>query len=161
MIRPLEQSSKQLRNAMMKKMGEVIEGFGVIIPQSEWEWFGTPGHFICGHWCRFHLCTKVGGWLISTVGAYVHPGYGGGTEIREREWLNENWPGEDIGVNRKYETMVFRCGERCVVKKCGCNMPEIVGSEEDSRGYNVAGEAAVGHLELCLKYAAVEGESRP
>jgi hypothetical protein len=34
-------------------------------------WFGHAGHFICAEWCRFHLCTQVGPYLISTVGEYV------------------------------------------------------------------------------------------
>ena len=32
------------------------------------KWFGSPGHFICSFDCRFHLCTQVGDYLVSTVG---------------------------------------------------------------------------------------------
>lgn len=39
-----------------------------MIDRSEWEWFGNVGHFILGYRCRFHLCTKVGPRLVSTVG---------------------------------------------------------------------------------------------
>lgn len=35
---------------------------------SSWEWYGHPAHFICGDKCRFHLATKVGKYLVSTVG---------------------------------------------------------------------------------------------
>ena len=44
-----------------------------MIPVSDWIWFGTPGHFICANYCRFHLCTRVGDYLVSTVGEYVPP----------------------------------------------------------------------------------------
>ena len=128
----------------------------LVVPQDEWKWFGDPGHFICGRWCRFHLCTEVGEWLVSTVGAYVHPRHGQGSEAKEAAWLEDNWPGEDIGHNRKYETMVFRVTGRCTQEDCKCGMPTFGGEEQDSEGYNTAGEAAAGHLALCLKYAAAE-----
>ena len=47
----------------MSRSGEVTK------PQ-DWKWFRHPGHFICARWCRFHLCTQVGKWLVSTVGEY-------------------------------------------------------------------------------------------
>ncbi len=53
------------------------------IPESKWEWFGNAGHFMCSQWCRFHLCTKVGPWLVSTVGEYVHPRHSAGGEQPE------------------------------------------------------------------------------
>ncbi len=90
-----------------------------MILQIDWEWFGNAGHFMCARWCRFHLCTKVGNYLISTVGEYVHPCHGMGNDAKEAKWLEENYPGEDIGANRKYETMVFLAGERCVSVGCG------------------------------------------
>lgn len=130
------------------------------IPESEWEWFGDAAHFICGRWCRFHLATKVGDYLVSTVGAYVHPRHGGGNEQKEHLWLEENWPGEDIGLDRKYETMVFLAGERCAVPRCRCRIPSATGGGLDGRGYDTAGEAASGHLELCLVYSQKETAKR-
>jgi hypothetical protein len=47
------------------------------IPVHNWKWFGSAAHFICGRWCRFHLATQVGRYLISTVGEFVHPRHGG------------------------------------------------------------------------------------
>jgi hypothetical protein len=123
------------------------------IPQSEWVWYGDPGHFICGRWCRFHLTTKVGAYLVSTVGAYVHPQRSMGSEQVEAEWLKKNWPGEDIGLDRKYETMVFHAGPECKLKDCNCGIPMISGEELDMLGYNTAGEAAKGHLALCKKWS--------
>ena len=123
------------------------------VSEAKWEWFGTPGHFICAAWCRFHLCTKVGPWLVSTVGEYVHPRHSKGNEEDETEWLTKNWPGEDIGIGRKYETLVFRAGKRCKLPECGCRQPAIDGSEVDFAAYNKRGDAAKGHLRLCRKYA--------
>lgn len=122
------------------------------VSPSEWEWFGVAGHFICGRWCRFHLCTKVGKYLVSTVGEFV-PLSAAQNERAEAEWLKKNWPGEDVGYDRKYETMVFIAGPRCVSSTCGCGLPEISGSEKDMLGYSTSREATKGHLSLCHKWA--------
>jgi hypothetical protein len=117
-----------------------------------WEWFGHAGHFICGRWCRFHLCTKAGLWLVSTVGQYVHPRHSAGSERAESEWLRRNPNGEEIGAGRFYETMVFRAGEPCRARGCGCGLPEISGSEVDMAGYLTAAAAAKGHVAMCQKW---------
>jgi hypothetical protein len=124
------------------------------VPHSEWRWFGNAAHFICGRWCRFHMATQVGGYLISTLGEYVHPRHGG-SEKAESEWLKENWTGEDIGCDRKYETMVFVAGKPCDAPDCGCGLPSISGDELDFRGYNRAAEATRGHMAMCEKFAAM------
>lgn len=125
-----------------------------MISEKDWKWFGCAGHFICGQWCRFHLTTQIGNYLISTVGEYVHPRHSQGSENIENKWLKKNWPGEDIGYNRKYETMVFRITNiKCNNEKCGCGIPGIDPSELDFRGYNLAGDAMQGHIEMCYKYA--------
>ena len=118
---------------------------------SSWEWYGSAAHFCCGRWCRFHMATKVGPWLVSTVGEYVHPRHSGASEKTEAEWLKENWPGEEIGYGRKYETMVFEAGKTC---ECGCGLPTIDGSAVDFMGANTAGDARENHMALCRKYAS-------
>lgn len=142
------------------------------IPESEWKWFGNAGHFICSHWCRFHLCTLVGGYIVSTVGQYwperpvreIH------AKVVDPKWLQKNkdlkgvyfdaaymdkFGYEDIGHERKFETMVFKAGKKiCKLKSCGCGLPVIDGSELDFGAYNTAGEATNGHMELCKKWAA-------
>lgn len=146
-----------MKNSKMKgnKMQKPELSNRAIIPPEEWKWFGTAAHFICGQWCRFHLATQVGEYLISTVGEYVHPSRGGGSELAEFRWLQENWPGQDIGIGRKYETMVFRAGEPCTRKACGCcGLPEIDGAEIACKGYNCRGDATRGHMQTCLKVAA-------
>lgn len=120
------------------------------IPESKWEWFGLSGHFCCGAWCRFHLCTKVGPWIVSTVGQYVHPRNSGSNEKIEREWLAANPNGEEIGLGRFYETMVFKADGVC---ECGCGQPNIVPNELDSGCYNDMVSAREGHMRLCSKWA--------
>lgn len=126
------------------------------INPSEWQWFGHAGHFICGQWCRFHLCTKVGEYLVSTVGLYVPPHKTGGSERTEAEWLADNPDGADIGCDRKYETRVFGAGEPCTSSDCNCGLPTTVHPELDVFPANKAGDARANHMTLCKKYAAME-----
>ena len=125
------------------------------IPIDQWQWYGSPGHLIVSRWCRFHLLTEVGDWIISTVGEYVHPRHSGGSEKVENDWLEENWPGEEIGPGRRYETMVFRFKNkhRC---ECGCGRP-IPDSWDDvyMQGANDAKSARANHYALCEKYAGM------
>jgi hypothetical protein len=76
-----------------------------------------------------------------------------GSEQGEAAWLKKNWPGEEIGVGRKYETMVFRAGKPCDAVGCGCGLPQIDGTELDFSGYTNAKDATEGHMALCAKWA--------
>lgn len=121
------------------------------VPREEWEWFGHAAHLCVGRWCRFHLATKVGPWIVSTVGEYIHPRNSGSSERTEAEWLERNWPGEDVGLNRKYETMVFEAGGPC---PCGCGMPiPNSWSEHGFEGYNDSASAREGHMRMCAEFA--------
>ncbi len=120
------------------------------IPESKWEWHGFAAHFCCGEWCRFHMATKIGAHLISTVGKYVHPRNSGASELTERNWLLENPEGEQIGYGRTYETMVFKAGAPC---SSGCGIPSIDGSELDSLAANDSKTARQNHMQLCNKFA--------
>lgn len=136
-----------------------------MIPKEKWEWFGLSGHFILGHKCQFHLCTKVGRYLVSTVGQYL-PDEGvreiyaksrgvdleGIGDDREADYMKKIGY-EEIGCGRTFETMVFKAGKRCRVKDCMCLQPSLASSEKDFEGYNTAGEAQAGHLKMCLKWA--------
>ena len=128
------------------------------IPVEEWKWFGNPGHFICAQWCRFHLCTQVGKYLVSTVGEYVHPRHSKGSESEDHKWTRDNWPGEDLGPGRKYETMVFYAGDPCTAEGCMCGTPNISGVELDSAGYTRRKEATEGHRAMCEEYANKEDD---
>lgn len=138
-----------------------------------WKWFGHAAHFICGAKYRFHLATQVGKYLVSTVGELwperssreVH------AKVYDPKLFEKNcqlkgdyfdsaymtrFGFEEIGCDRKYETMVFKAGKPCRSKECGCGLPKglpkIDGSELDFLGYNNAADAAKGHLKLCRKW---------
>jgi hypothetical protein len=110
------------------------------IPKEKWEWFGTAGHLCVSNWCRFHMTTKVGKYLVSTVGEY-YP-----LHASERDCPHKP---TTIGLDRLYETMVFKAGKRC---ECGCGLPEIDGSDIDFEGYNDVKSANEGHAKMCLKW---------
>jgi hypothetical protein len=102
------------------------------IPREKWQWFGEAGHFICANDCRFNLTTRVGKYVVSSVGLMVQ-------DNKEKE----------IGLARKYKTMVFKFLR---VADCGCCI-EWTGSELDMCGYNDGKSATVGHYALCAKWA--------
>lgn len=140
-----------------------------MVEPQDWKWYGHAGHLIVGQWCRFHLCTLIGKHLVSTVGEYwperpvreIH------AHVHDPAWLAENkslrgddfdaaymrrFGYEDIGCDRRYETMVFKAnGKLC---ECGCGLPTFSGSEIESNGYNLAIEATEGHYEMCRKFAS-------
>ena len=138
--------------------------------QTKWKWFGHAGHLCVGHLCRFHLCTLVGKYLVSTVGEYwpERPAREIHAQCHDPKWLAKNsilrgddfnaaymkrFGFEEIGCDRKYETMVFEAGKPCVAKDCGCGLPAISGSELDCLGANDAGTATKNHMQLCKKWA--------
>ncbi len=143
------------------------------VPPVEWKWFGNAAHFICGHNCRFHLTTLIGHYLVSTVGEYLPDEsvreimarsrgiqIEGRGDARRADFMKKIGY-EEIGCDRKYETMVFKAGAPCSVKECGCGLPSIDGSELDFAPYNQAGDATTGHLEMCrqwAEYAAPKGD---
>ena len=133
---------------------------------NKWKWYGHAAHFICGRWCRFHLATKVGKYLVSTIGEFV-PQEGSMKVLAkcrnvdlyslkgdnlEREFI-KRFGFEEIGCGRKYETMVFHAGQECKESGCMCGLPSVASSELDFLGYNTAGDAASGHMKLCLKWS--------
>ena len=113
------------------------------IPRAKWEWFGYPGHFICAAQCRFRLCTKVGNYLISTVGDMLD------SCTEKRDTIG-------AGPDDFFETYVFKGGPRCNVASCGCEQPSIDGHEIDGERCATAGEAQALHLKYCEKYARMK-----
>lgn len=129
--------------------------------QDTWVWMPHPAHFICGFDCRFHLATKVGEVIVSTVGEYW-PDEGTreilaksrgiklkGVGDERRASYMEQIGFEKIGCDRKYETMVFRAtkGDTCCPWRC-----DVSGGELDMRGYNDPAAAYEGHLRLCREW---------
>jgi hypothetical protein len=112
----------------------------------------------------------VGKYLISTVGEMWPPRDSREihAKVYDPKWLAKNkyrrgddfdaaymerFGFEKVGCDRTYETMVFKVGELCKSKECGCGLPEINGSELDFLPYNDAGSATKGHMKLCCKWA--------
>ena len=114
-----------------------------MISVSEWEQLGWAGHFIASDSCRMHMATRVGRYLISTVGCYAPMG--------------AEQP-QEIGYRRLYETFVFDLGENVEAARCSCGddcgmyRPSIY-AEIDSLGANSGAEAQRNHRALCEKWA--------
>lgn len=115
-----------------------------MIPREKWKWQGSAAHFVAAASCRWHLCTVVGDYVVSSVGEYV-PYVPRGKEAFEK-----------IGCDRLYETFVFHGGGACADSGCTCGGEVRVHdfSEIDSLGANTRAEAAANHEALCLKWAA-------
>lgn len=117
------------------------------VPIEEWEWLGFPQHFIMADKCQFHLATKVGDWIVSTVGQLVTD------DMDEEKYdVKQNPDGiymKEVGAGRFFETMVFKAQEA----ECDCCEWEIeVGNDRydfPKGAYQTAGEARNGHREIC------------
>ena len=148
-----------------------------MVNRKDWKWFGNAGHLCVGRWCRFHLCTQVGNYLVSTVGQYwpERPAREVHAQVHDPKWLAkhgilrgdnfdakylEHFGYEDIGCDRKFETMVFKTtGKICSEKSCDCGMPLVADwGELDADAYNDAGSATQGHMKMCKKWAKKEAE---
>ena len=127
--------------------------------REEWVWMPHPAHFICAKWCRFHLATYVGGFIVSTVGEFVHPRHSGGSEAAEAKWLEKNYPGENIGCDRKYETFVFRAA--LTDKRSCCQYRPTGWGEIDSLPANDSNLAYANHMKLCDKWSKIDPNTIP
>lgn len=133
---------------------------------------GTAGHLIVASDCRFHLTTLSGNYLISTVGEWwpsqevrrIH------ARIYDPVWHahNDHRKGDDydyaymrrfgfheIGMDRKYETMVFQHNGRiCDDPGCNCGgLPvDVNPGELDYAAYNSALAANEGHARMVQKW---------
>ena len=107
------------------------------VSEDKWKWHGTAAHFIGSASCLHHVCTRVGKYVISTVGDYRPNG--------------PNSDAERIGCDRKFETFVFKAlrGE-CA---CGCGLPNFRASEIDSLAANDHKTANANHMKMCRKWA--------
>ena len=108
-----------------------------MIQQEKWKWFGHAGHFICASRCRFNLHTKIGKFIVSTIGDY-HP--------------DKDGPMDTIGAGKDafFETFIFLAAK--TNQECGCPQPETW-EEIDSERYATHEAANKGHIKYCRKYA--------
>lgn len=115
------------------------------ITADRWQWFGMAGHLIVANYCQHHLCTRVGRYLISTVGNYYPDGKPNGLKT-----------GRDmVGCDRYFETFVFDLGKKPGQCDCGCGLPTPQGgmSDIDALPANDEPTADKNHIKLCRKYA--------
>lgn len=104
-----------------------------------WKWYGYAGHFIAASDCRFHLATRVGGYLISSVGDYRPRG-----DREERQTIG-------AAKDSFFETYVFEClGEDKNGDPIVKNYSEI-----DGERYAESIDAERGHYRYCHKYASL------
>lgn len=113
-----------------------------MIPESEWIWYGFAGHFCCSYQCRYHLCTRIGNYLVSTIGAYFPDAY---------------LPMERIGPDPGdlYETIVFTCNGE------DADGNPIQGSRESAATRSTTSSEARGiHREACRHMACLPQTGR-
>lgn len=133
--------------------------------EKDWIWMPHPGHFICSRDCKFHMTTKVGRYIVSTVGELLFDApvreimaHSRGVKLVERgdariaEYMKKIGY-EDIGAGRKYETMVFRAMKGPKGNEDGCCPYRMRnGQEMDFAGYNDPTSAFKGHYAMCKKW---------
>ncbi len=114
-----------------------------MIPESEWKWQGHPGHYCCVADCMFRMATRVGAFLVSTVG--------------DRRGDGDDGPMTTIGGGDAdfFETMIFGCEDDDL--PCGCAELDD-GDELDVRRYATAKAARDGHMAAC--YTVARGQCR-
>ncbi len=138
------------------------------ITKDKWIWMGHPAHFICSYDCRFFLATKVGKYIVSTVGEYFPDApireifaesrkikIEGIGDARRNDYMKKIGF-EELGPGRLYETMVFKAvksskkGDRACAS---CPFQMASGSDLDFTGYMTGKEAYEGHMKMCKKWA--------
>lgn len=108
-------------------------------PKYEWVWYGYAGHLCVGTRCAYHLCTRVGGFLISTVGHYLPKG-------------DDKMAAIGASCHDYFETMVFPCGQR----DNPSGDPDIIDFVElECTRYAKSIDAERGHRAICEKYAKI------
>ena len=127
--------------------------------KENWIWMPHPGHFICSDSCKFHLNTYVGKYIVSTVGEYIpdlavleilYPELNEFKGDKKREVYCKKYFCEELGLDRKYETMVFKAAKSA--NAC-CPYRQVSGEDVDFAGYNSSVEAFKGHMKLCKKWS--------
>jgi hypothetical protein len=109
-----------------------------MIPREKWKYRGMPGHFCGSRRCRFHLCTAIGNYLISSVGAY---------------YADESGPMQMIRCDRHYETLVFKLNSDGAIEdysEVDGDSVELKPGMDPHKADRLAEEM---HDRMCVKYA--------
>lgn len=112
-----------------------------MIPIEHWKWRGLKGHFILSEKCRFGLCTDIGKYRISTVGALYY---------------EEDRHMREMGSNRHYETFVFVLSDKEKVESfCEIDSAGLFFNKDQDDPYKKDAEAEEMHMRMCEKYAVI------
>ena len=131
--------------------------------KENWIWMPHPGHFICSRDCKFFLNTYVGKYIVSTVGEYLPDSQSREILAKSRGIILEGRGDErladfmekigyeEIGCDRKYETMVFPA-KKSEHKCCPYEASNYEAIDFDA--YNTAKDAFRGHYKICQKWGS-------
>lgn len=118
------------------------------VPIHLWKWKGLAGHFICASKCAFKLCTVIGEFVVSSVGAmYV--------ERNGKHVL------ETIGYARHYETQVFfKLNDDTIDLDLGIAFMDglYIGDDKLNSDFTWDAKAEKMHMDMCLKVASLSRE---
>jgi hypothetical protein len=113
-----------------------------MIPRSKWKYKGLPGHFCAVGRCRFRLCTDIGEYRISTVGA-----------MYDNDSSKEM---SEIGLDRHYETYVFKLDNTGNILDFSEIDGDGIKKKKKDDPYECDKKAEIMHNEFCLKYAKLQ-----
>ncbi len=111
--------------------------------RAAWKWHGYAGHFVGGSRCAFHMSTRIGGHLVSTLGDY-----------RPKSGDGETPEPLGLGPTSLFETMVFACDDE---DEHG-NTNIVSYDSIDGERYGASLPAEQGHLRYCEKYHQINRE---
>lgn len=112
-----------------------------MIPREVWKYRGLKGHHILRSRCRFRICTDIGQFRVSTVGAYY--------QFPEDEFMKM------VGFNRHYETFVFRIEDDEIYNGFEIDSDYVFFDKEKDDPYEKDEEAEAMHDKMCEKYAEI------
>lgn len=132
--------------------------------KADWIWMPHAGHSIVKDSCQFHLCTYVNGYIVSTIGEYwpdrdirriIHREDQKLISLKGDEfdaYYRRCYGFEEIGDERRYETMVFIAEKRKQddYQCCPYHIGEYVSDAFD--GYDTAEKATKGHMRFCFEF---------
>lgn len=126
-----------------------------------------PAHFICASDCKFHLATKVGKYIISTVGEYfpdapVREIFANSRKIelkgmgdaRRSDYMKKIGFEELHFGGWLYETYVFKAMKSPVLGCKACPFVIDSGSTVDEQCAKTSDEAFKLHYRMCDKWAS-------
>jgi hypothetical protein len=133
------------------------------ITRDQWIWMPHPAHFVFGHECQFHLSTKVGKYIISTIGDWLpdYPRREIEAKIRGIALVGEgddrlaNYMKKigykDLRFGYKFETMVFPAKKH--KEDTCCQWRAVILKDVEDNVYKTSEEAFKGHYKMCDKYS--------